>query len=145
MVDYVFFFFLMIRRPPRSTRTDTLFPYTTLFRSIVTGRGEVDESGVRSRGITIAARPGGQVVAPAPGRVGFAGDYRGSGTIVIIDHGGGWVSLLTGLVALPVDAGDTVAAGAPGSRPGSADTRTQVGRQPGLTGHTQFREQRCHN
>src|SRR3546814_14928215 len=29
-----FLFFLMIRRPPRSTRTDTLFPYTTLFRSI---------------------------------------------------------------------------------------------------------------
>src|SRR3546814_18073941 len=29
----VFFFLLMIRRPPRSTRTDTLFPYTTLFRS----------------------------------------------------------------------------------------------------------------
>src|SRR3546814_11662386 len=27
-------FFLMIRRPPRSTRTDTLFPYTTLFRSL---------------------------------------------------------------------------------------------------------------
>src|SRR3546814_20586224 len=31
----MFFFFLMIRRPPRSTRTDTLFPYTTLFRSPV--------------------------------------------------------------------------------------------------------------
>src|SRR3546814_9780445 len=30
----IFFFFLMIRRPPRSTRTDTLFPYTTLFRSL---------------------------------------------------------------------------------------------------------------
>src|SRR3546814_4951777 len=30
---YLIFFFLMIRRPPRSTRTDTLFPYTTLFRS----------------------------------------------------------------------------------------------------------------
>src|SRR3546814_21163166 len=30
---FIFFFFLMIRRPPRSTRTDTLFPYTTLFRS----------------------------------------------------------------------------------------------------------------
>src|SRR3546814_12254230 len=29
----MFFFFLMIPRPPRSTRTDTLFPYTTLFRS----------------------------------------------------------------------------------------------------------------
>src|SRR3546814_12968157 len=32
---YICFFFLMIRRPPRSTRTDTLFPYTTLFRSLV--------------------------------------------------------------------------------------------------------------
>src|SRR3546814_17872647 len=30
---FFLFFFLMIRRPPRSTRTDTLFPYTTLFRS----------------------------------------------------------------------------------------------------------------
>src|SRR3546814_11803834 len=30
----VLFFVLMIRRPPRSTRTDTLFPYTTLFRSV---------------------------------------------------------------------------------------------------------------
>src|SRR3546814_20323994 len=30
---YVVVFFLMIRRPPRSTRTDTRFPYTTLFRS----------------------------------------------------------------------------------------------------------------
>src|SRR3546814_14129412 len=38
--DYVcdvLFFFLMIRRPPRSTRTDTLFPYTTLFRSDSSG------------------------------------------------------------------------------------------------------------
>src|SRR3546814_9933754 len=34
-VLFFFFFFLMIRRPPRSTRTDTLFPYTTLFRSQV--------------------------------------------------------------------------------------------------------------
>src|SRR3546814_11538402 len=30
---YLYLFFLMIRRPPRSTRTDTLCPYTTLFRS----------------------------------------------------------------------------------------------------------------
>src|SRR3546814_15753784 len=33
MCFFLFFFFLMIRRPPRSTLTDTLFPYTTLFRS----------------------------------------------------------------------------------------------------------------
>src|SRR3546814_4083007 len=39
------FFFLMIRRPPRSTRTDTLFPYTTLFRSgrVALHRGKPDE------------------------------------------------------------------------------------------------------
>src|SRR3546814_15519547 len=35
-------FFLMIRRPPRSTRTDTLFPYTTLFRSRITTFKSVD-------------------------------------------------------------------------------------------------------
>src|SRR3546814_9246402 len=33
VMSFLRFFFLMIRRPPRSTRTDTLFPYTTLFRS----------------------------------------------------------------------------------------------------------------
>src|SRR3546814_3198880 len=33
MYSFVRFVFLMLRRPPRSTRTDTLFPYTTLFRS----------------------------------------------------------------------------------------------------------------
>src|SRR3546814_7337553 len=38
MFIYVFFF-VMIRRPPRSTRTDTLFPYTTLFRS----RGDLEQ------------------------------------------------------------------------------------------------------
>src|SRR3546814_9688908 len=41
------FFFSMIRRPPRSTRTDTLFPYTTLFRSTL---HELEEGGL--------ARPG---------------------------------------------------------------------------------------
>jgi len=93
---------------------------------IVAGLGEVNESGVRSRGVTIAARPGGQVVAPAPGRVGFAGDYRGYGKIVIIDHGGGWVSLLTGMIALSVGVGDTLDAGAPVGRAGSDDSRITV-------------------
>src|SRR3546814_10933137 len=36
------FFFLRIRRPPRSTRTDTLFPYTTLFRSAGVAQAGVD-------------------------------------------------------------------------------------------------------
>src|SRR3546814_1131624 len=39
---YGIFFFLMVRRPPRSTRTDTLFPYTTLFRSVVIDDGRYD-------------------------------------------------------------------------------------------------------
>src|SRR3546814_13857410 len=34
---FTLLFFLMIRRPPRSTRTDTLFPYSTLFRSVIAG------------------------------------------------------------------------------------------------------------
>src|SRR3546814_17408917 len=38
LISCFLFFFLMIRRPPRSTRTDTLFPYTTLFRSILDTR-----------------------------------------------------------------------------------------------------------
>src|SRR3546814_10663941 len=37
-------FFLMIRRPPRSTRTDTLFPYTTLFRSMFVAKGQIAET-----------------------------------------------------------------------------------------------------
>src|SRR3546814_4998419 len=41
------FFFLMIRRPPRSTRTDTLFPYTTLFRSHCGSRRDLTSTGGR--------------------------------------------------------------------------------------------------
>jgi len=93
---------------------------------IVAGLGEVNDSGVRSRGLTIAARPGGQVVAPAPGRVSFAGDYRGYGKIVIIDHGGGWISLMTGMIGLSTNVGDTLDAGAPIGRAGSDDSRITV-------------------
>src|SRR3546814_9957522 len=42
------FFFVMIRRPPRSTRTDTLFPYTTLFRSTETTRINLGRTVIRS-------------------------------------------------------------------------------------------------
>src|SRR3546814_7952654 len=50
------FFFLMIRRPPRSTRTDTLFPYTTLFRS----GGGVDVG----RAVRVCARASGRASSP---------------------------------------------------------------------------------
>src|SRR3546814_2021572 len=50
----------MIRRPPRSTRTDTLFPYTTLFRSLqhhATGRGrDKPRHDLEQRGLAAAAR-----------------------------------------------------------------------------------------
>src|SRR3546814_19636730 len=52
------FFFLMIRRPPRSTRTDTLFPYTTLFRSSAAG-GVIDKpDGHPYLRLTRVVRPG---------------------------------------------------------------------------------------
>src|SRR3546814_15849477 len=50
----MFVFFLMIRRPPRSTRTDTLFPYTTLFRSFELEGGRREIVG-GSLGATVAS------------------------------------------------------------------------------------------
>src|SRR3546814_16957956 len=52
---YCYFFFLMIRRPPRSTRTDTLFPYTTLFRSPCQRRA-VDLDALRSHYLGLAVK-----------------------------------------------------------------------------------------
>src|SRR3546814_15535014 len=56
-----YFFFLMIRRPPRSTRTDTLFPYTTLFRSPAIGPARRAASAEEARigDGAVAARAGG--------------------------------------------------------------------------------------
>lgn len=65
------------------------------------------------RGIALAARGGAQVVAPAKGRVAFAGPYRGYGNIVIVEHPGGWTSLVTGLAQLSVKVGDEIVTGGP--------------------------------
>ncbi|MEG3177237.1 peptidoglycan DD-metalloendopeptidase family protein [Sphingomonas sp. RB3P16] len=80
---------------------------------VVTGLGELSDTGVRSRGLTIVAVGGAQVVAPAAGRVAFAGPFRDYGTIVILDHGGGWTSLVAGLGNSSVRIGEKVAQGAP--------------------------------
>src|SRR3546814_13627763 len=53
---YILFFFLMIRRPPGSTRTDTLFPYTTLFRSRLAETGPFLR-GIRRAVAGVAAPP----------------------------------------------------------------------------------------
>src|SRR3546814_13201576 len=50
---YQTFFFLMIRRPPRSTRTDTLFPYTTLFRSLAVHAVQKSSERIAAEGIRI--------------------------------------------------------------------------------------------
>src|SRR3546814_15518563 len=50
------FFFLIIRRPPRSTRTDTLFPYTTLFRSCCGGAHRAPVRDLARRSKTVARR-----------------------------------------------------------------------------------------
>lgn len=81
--------------------------------AIVTGMGELMPSGMRARGLTIAAEPGAQVVSPADGRVAFAGPYRGFGQIVIIDHGDGWASLITDLARVSARVGEGVRQGAP--------------------------------
>lgn len=80
---------------------------------LVTGLGEVSGSGVRSRGLTLATQGGAQVIAPTAGRIGFAGPYRGYGQILIIDHGQGWTTLITGLHRLSVAVGDSVRQGDP--------------------------------
>lgn len=80
---------------------------------ILAGFGEAEGGGTRLSGIVLSPLPGAQVVAPGAGRVAFAGPYRGYGTIVIIEHDGGWTSLITGLAALDTQVGREVLAGSP--------------------------------
>lgn len=80
---------------------------------LVVGFGETAPGKARSRGIAIAARGGAQAVAPGAGRVAFAGPYQGYGTIVIIEHGGGWTSLVTGLAGTDTAVGRELVAGSP--------------------------------
>ena len=78
----------------------------------VAGFGASQGAGL-SQGLTLAPIAGAQVIAPAEGRVGFAGSYRGYGRIVIIEHEGGWTSLITGLARLDVRTGQELVGGAP--------------------------------
>lgn len=81
---------------------------------VVAGFGDRGGDGrAPARGISIATRGSAQVIAPAAGRVAFAGNYRGYGNIVIIEHGGGWTSLVTGLLRLTTRVGAQVVPGSP--------------------------------
>lgn len=93
---------------------------------VVTGFGEVSESGVRARGLTIATSPAATVVAPAAGRVAFAGLFRGYGRIVIIEHGGGWTTLIANMEKLSAQVGDQVRQGDPLGSAGKTKPRLIV-------------------
>lgn len=87
--------------------------------AVANGFGEISDSGVRARGLTLTVAPGATVVAPAPGRIAFSKRFRGYRRVVILDHGDGWTTTVTGLAASvgPVDG--RVVAGTPiGRAPG---------------------------
>ena len=66
-----------------------------------------------AKGLTIRTRPGAQVVAPFDGQIMFAGPFKGYGQILIIDHGGGYHSLLAGIDQIEASVGQRVVAGEP--------------------------------
>ena len=103
------------RGPARPRAAGTAAPFAYVLPSsapVVDGLGSVAPNGVRSRGLTLATARGAPVVVPAAGTIRFSGAFRSYDAIVIIDHGGGWMSLLLN-VASQRKPGDKVAAGDP--------------------------------
>lgn len=80
---------------------------------VTTRYGEADKFGVTSRGLTVSARPGAQVVAPSSGSIMFAGPFRGYGLILIVEHPNGYHSLIAGLGRIDTKVGQRVLAGEP--------------------------------
>jgi septal ring factor EnvC (AmiA/AmiB activator) len=94
--------------PPRSP-----FAYALpVSAPVIEGLGAVNDSGVRSRGTRFATARGAPVSAPADGVVRFSGPFRDFDGVVILDHGGGWMSLIVN-VSSPLKPGQKVARGAP--------------------------------
>jgi septal ring factor EnvC (AmiA/AmiB activator) len=78
--------------------------------AVTEGFGAVDRSGVRSRGLTLATSRGMPVTAPAGGTVRFSGAVSGLDGVILIDHGDGWMSLLTNVTS-PLAPGARVSVG----------------------------------
>ncbi|MCD8497152.1 MAG: peptidoglycan DD-metalloendopeptidase family protein [Alphaproteobacteria bacterium] len=74
---------------------------------------EIDAIGAESQGISITGRGGGLVVAPMAGQVRFAGAFKKYGNIVIIEHQGGYHSLIAGLEKIDTVVERNVSAGEP--------------------------------
>ena len=97
--------------PPAGSQSAPPFAYALPVNApVVKGLGAVDQSGVRSRGITFATGRGAQLAAPADGIVRFSGPFRDYDGVLILDHGGGWMSLIVN-VASPLKPGDKVRLG----------------------------------
>ena len=67
--------------------------------SVTGGLGEISDSGIRSRGITLGTERGSAVGVPASGTILFSGPFRDFDGVVIIDHGGGWKSVLVNVAS----------------------------------------------
>jgi septal ring factor EnvC (AmiA/AmiB activator) len=65
--------------------------------AVIEGTGALSDTGVRSRGLTLNTQQGQEMSVPADGTIAFAGPFRRHDGVVIIDHGGGWMTLLTGV------------------------------------------------
>ncbi len=75
--------------------------------------GQNDGLGTTSHGITVIARPGATVTAPASGVVRFAGPFRSYREILILEHPGGYLSLIAGMSRVNAAVGAQVTAGEP--------------------------------
>ncbi len=104
--------------PARPTPTEGPAPKSTFAYElpanapVIEGLGSVNESGVRSRGLTLQTGRGTEVTAPADGIVRFSGPFRDFDGVLIIEHGGGWMSLLLN-VASSLKPGAQVTLGQP--------------------------------
>lgn len=102
-------------------------PYTLAVEGrLVTGVGEISEGGIHSRGLTVETAAGAPVIAPAAGRIAFAAAFRRYENVVIIDHGNGWLSVITNLAALDVAQGAAVVRGQRLGRTGPGTPRVTL-------------------
>jgi septal ring factor EnvC (AmiA/AmiB activator) len=91
--------------PARPMRGDSALPPVDFAYSLpadaplLDGLGSVSRAGIASRGLKFATPRGAPVIAPADGKIQFAAPYRGQDGIVIIEHSGGWTSLLLGVAS----------------------------------------------
>lgn len=105
---------LNLPRPDSLRRFPRRGPITLPVRGDLTRHyGESTSYGGAAKGITIETRSAARVVAPYDGKVVFAGPFRGYGQILIIEHSGGYHTLLSGMERVDTGVGQWLLAGEP--------------------------------